>query len=273
MVSDASHSIEFTQSLNTEFDSIETAQLFLHSSHGIGFDYSQSGANGPSIFPVTSLAARLEWKQGQWGWRIAVFDAVPGDPDNPRRTAVELSSEEGALLAAELNYQAGNTHYGLGTWLYTEPADRVGTTALASKSAARNQGLYGFVEQRNLLWGDAGFSWWLRAGSARDGVNSSDGYLGAGIVISPASTENRSRVEFGLALAHTRASDHFRELVQVSQPSPVARAETALELTYRYQLTPQLSLQPDLQYVFNPGFSGLLKDTVVFGIRVNWSPF
>lgn len=259
--------------LNTEFDSIETAQLFIHSSHGIGFEYSQSGVSGPSVFPVTSLAVRFEWKQGQWGWRIAAFDAVPGDPDNPRRTTVELSSEEGALLAAELNYQAGITRYGLGAWLYTEATDRVGTTELLARNAARNRGVYGFIEQQDLHWGGTRFAWWMRAGSARDRVNISDVYLGAGIVISPAGTGNRAGGELGVALAYTRASNLYRELVEVSQTSPAARAETALELTYRYQLSPQLSLQPDLQYVINPGFSGLLEDTVVFGIRVNWSPF
>ncbi len=45
--------------LNSEFDVIETAGLFSNSSHGIGPDFSQSGANGPSIFPTTSLSLRL----------------------------------------------------------------------------------------------------------------------------------------------------------------------------------------------------------------------
>ena len=40
--------------LNSEFDAIDTAGLFLLSSHGIGPDYSQTGLNGPSIFPVTT---------------------------------------------------------------------------------------------------------------------------------------------------------------------------------------------------------------------------
>lgn len=44
--------------VNSEFDVIDTAQLFLNSSHGIGPDFSQAGDNGPSIFPSTSLAFR-----------------------------------------------------------------------------------------------------------------------------------------------------------------------------------------------------------------------
>jgi len=41
--------------LNTEFDVQSTAALFLNSSFGIGPDFSQAGANGPSIFPSTGL--------------------------------------------------------------------------------------------------------------------------------------------------------------------------------------------------------------------------
>lgn len=46
--------------LNGGFDVIETAAPFLNSSFGIGHDVSQSGENGPIIFPTTSIAARLD---------------------------------------------------------------------------------------------------------------------------------------------------------------------------------------------------------------------
>eukprot|EP01035_Chromulina_nebulosa_P035678 gene35678-47970_t len=59
--------------LNAEFDTTRSGGLFLLSSHGIGPDFSQSGRNGPSIFPVTSLALRGEMKFGSnWLARGAV---------------------------------------------------------------------------------------------------------------------------------------------------------------------------------------------------------
>jgi porin len=54
--------------LNSEFDVIEAAALFLNPSHGIGPDFAQSGRNGPSIFPVTSLAIRGEYRLATRGW-------------------------------------------------------------------------------------------------------------------------------------------------------------------------------------------------------------
>src|SRR3546814_3364842 len=43
------------------------AGLFIGSPHGIGTDFAQSGQNGPSIFPSTSLAARVQWAPAE-GW-------------------------------------------------------------------------------------------------------------------------------------------------------------------------------------------------------------
>ncbi|HBH18101.1 MAG TPA: hypothetical protein DDX14_04035, partial [Cyanobacteria bacterium UBA9579] len=41
--------------------------------------------------------------------------------------------------------------------------------------------------------------------------------------------------------------------------------ETAIELFYTAQITPWLSVQPDMQFVINPGGKG--KDAMIFGVR------
>jgi carbohydrate-selective porin OprB len=46
--------------LNTEFDAIAAARLFLSSSQGVGPELSQSGAEGPSIYPRTAFGLRVE---------------------------------------------------------------------------------------------------------------------------------------------------------------------------------------------------------------------
>ena len=59
--------------------------------------------------------------------------------------------------------------------------------------------------------------------------------------------------------------------------SPVRSTETYLEATYQYQVMPWWQLQPDIQYVFNPG-GGIanpynptqkIKDELVIGLRTN----
>jgi porin len=44
-------------------------------------------------------------------------------------------------------------------------------------------------------------------------------------------------------------------------------AEVAIELSYRAQITPWLALQPDLQYIVNPGFDGSVDDALAIGVR------
>ena len=62
----------------------------------------------------------------------------------------------------------------------------------------------------------------------------------------------------GLAFAYTGLSSAQRglgsDLVRFgSATSAYAAHETIVELSYRYWVMPGLTLQPDLQYVFNPG--------------------
>jgi len=57
----------------------------------------------------------------------------------------------------------------------------------------------------------------------------------------------------------------------------VRGAETFVEATYQYQVTPWWQLHPDIQYVFNPGGGVLnqnasgqtIRNEVVLGIRTN----
>ena len=59
--------------------------------------------------------------------------------------------------------------------------------------------------------------------------------------------------------------------------SPIRSSETFIEATYQYQVAPWWQIQPDVQYVINPG-GGLVNpnannrrvgDEAVFGIRTN----
>ena len=57
--------------LNSDFDSVQTASLFINSSHGIGPDLSRSGRNGPSIFPVSAAGVRASWLPSK-RWRFGL---------------------------------------------------------------------------------------------------------------------------------------------------------------------------------------------------------
>ncbi len=94
--------------LNSEFYVTDTSGLFLHSTYGIGTDMAQGGQNGPSIFPTTSVAARLMVKPTTNTYiQAAVLDGVPGDPNNPKGTHVQFNDGDGVLVATEAGFIPG----------------------------------------------------------------------------------------------------------------------------------------------------------------------
>ena len=241
--------------LNGLYDAIDTAGLFLNSSHGIGPDFSQTGDNGPSIFPVTSLALNWQWQiDDNTQWQVGIFDAIPGDPDNSHRNTIKLNSEEGALITSELNINRGNLRYALGAWHYTSNSEYMDGTR-----SSNNDGLYGIVEsaaddQTNAI------GWWFRAGIADKNINASDQYTGAGVTIQNFN-ESRPDDVMGIALAYSATSPFLINTEQATS------GETAIELTYSSQITPWLRLQPDLQYVVNPSAIASRKNALVFIVR------
>jgi porin len=252
--------------LNSEFDTTQSGGLFLTSSHGIGADIAQTGRNGPSIFPVTSLAVRGEMKLADhWLGRVAVLDGVPGDPNNPRRTAVSLSGRDGALVIGEINYLAGGTKAAIGVWGYTARFDPL----LASADAGRgNKGAYVFAEHRltGVRTDDAaGLAGWLRFGIADTRYNPIARYLGGGLVYTGLAP-GRNDDQVGVSFASADFGDRYRR--SRAATGGADDREVVIEAVYNAVILPWLSVQPDVQYVVNPGGDPRLADAIVVGVRV-----
>lgn len=252
--------------VTTEFDAGEVRALFLNPSHGTGPDLSQSGQNGPSAFPVTSLGARLNWNlDGGIYARAAILDGVPGDPAHPKRTTVDLGSGDGMLLLAEIGLAQEERLWSLGGWTYTAEFPD-----LAAPATHRdNWGAYAAIEER-LLSREQGHDFdlagSLRMGIANDDINPLSSYVGASLVATgliPCRVDD----QLGLGLAIANTGDEFRALIATAGGDPAAR-EINIELTYYADLTDWLSIQPDLQYVIAPGGDDAVEDAFVAGIRL-----
>lgn len=253
--------------LNSEFDTTQSGGLFLISSHGIGSDISQTGRNGPSIFPITSLAVRGELKLGEnWLAHVAVLDGVPGDPAHPKRTAIKLSERDGALVIGEVNYLKGGTKAAIGAWGYTARFDPLLPSAAPTRG---NKGAYVFAEHR--LVGTraddaAGLAGWLRFGIADTRYNPIASYLGGGLVYTGL-TPGRGDDQVGISFASASFGDRYRQS-QALADATINKREVVVEAVYNAIVTPWLSVQPDLQYVVNPGGDAELADALVIGLRV-----
>ena len=251
--------------LNSEFDVSETGGLFLNSAHGMGTDYAQSGLNGPSSFPVSSLALRVQTAIGEGGYaQFAVMDGVPGDPDDPESNEIDLSGDDGALIAAEFGWSGGDWRkLAVGGWLYT--GDFSSLVDPEGPEDDGNEGWYAIADR--VVWrGDSATgSAFLRVGQADGEFNVVRSYVGFGGMLEGFSA-SRPDDAVGIAVAHGRTGKDFRNS-RAFEDLRTDRHETTLELTYRAQITDWLAIQPDFQYVWNPGADPALDDAVVVSLR------
>jgi porin len=246
--------------LNSEFDVQSVGALFLNSSFGIAPDYSQSGLNGPSIFPVTSPGLVVAIERPRWTVRAAMFDAVPGNPDHPHRTLPGPFGRGGALLSAEGEVKiGGGGELQLGAWYYTDRFAR-----LDGNGRGRSAG--GYMQYEQTLAGDektGALKGWLRAGRAAAEVNEIGVYVGGGFSWG---TDDRS---YGIAVAHARLGDPALRAF-AAEFTPRRRAETTIEVTATRRLSKWLQVQPDVQYVLHPSW-GAAADALVLGLRLHFS--
>ena len=251
--------------LNSEFDVLESAGLFINSAHGIGTDIGQTGENGPSIFPVTSLALRVQWEtRGKWTYRFAVLDGVPGDPEDPAATAIRIGGDDGALFVIEGERRAGSSKLLAGAWAYSAEFDSWDETG----GSHGNAGIY--LRAESILYdGNSRLSAFGRVGWANPEFNVFSHFASIGLTWG-GFLPGRPEDTLGLAIAWARAGDEFRRAGSAIGFEPT-RAETAYELTWRLPLTRNLAVQPDIQYVIDPGLDPDRDDAWAFGLRLVWA--
>lgn len=252
--------------LNSEFDAGEVRGLFILSSHGIGTEYAQAGDNGPSIFPITGLAGRLNYNfDGGFYARVAVLDGVPGDVDHPKRTTIDLNSDDGALIAGEIGLTNDEGRiWSLGAWHFTKDFPDL-TTAETHNS---NSGVYIALEEPLLSrknGSDFDLGGFVRFGVADDDINPLSSYFGAGLAATGIFA-SRPDDKLGFAVAVANVGDKYKSIISGDGGDPTG-SEINLELTYAADVTDWLSLQPDLQYIIHPNADESVEDTFVAGLR------
>lgn len=264
--------------LNSEFDIRESSSIFINPSHGIGPDFSQSGLNGPSIFPTTSAAIRLKYesKSGNY-FQTAILDGVPGNPENPYGTHIIFNKEDGLLLTAEFGIvdskdEQLDSKIAFGAWTYTSKFEKNDFNDLGENviSLEKNYGFY--LSAEKLLVSDyenpsKGLFGFLRIGYANQNINPVDFYFGTGFKFTGLFS-GRDKDELGIALALSHNSFAFRNTAAMLEDVAIKPFELNLEATYSLQLTPWLRMQPDIQYIINPSYCSESKSAFVVGTRM-----
>ncbi len=291
---------------DAEFMLTQYGGLFLNSSFGFPALPALDLPSGGPEYPLATPFVRAQFQpNGEFTLLGAVYN---GDPAPPGTGSPQLRDLHGTafrlndhtLSFAELQYspailmnlgQPGT--YKLGMWVATGPfADPVQDTVglpLADPAStgtplqhATDHAVYAIIDQ--MIWkkpktATQGIALFVQIMHAPENRNLSDLFIEGGLDwkgIIP----GRSHDAAGLAVTHAgigAAAVRFSQdaVFFTGFGTPYSPGETIVEATYRARLTPWLKVQPDLQYVVNPG-AGIpstqspvpLKNDLIFGVRV-----
>lgn len=149
-----------------------------------------------------------------------------------------------------------------GVWHHSGDWDEIGAVG-PPRTFNQNYGTYASLDQ--LLWkepGEAGneqgLGGFLQFGWSPGNRNIAQEYYGAGFTYR-GWLEGRDRDLIGLGVANVLFSPQQNSVTGQTY-------ETAIELFYKCLLDDYISVQPDLQFIANPG--GQYRDALVFGVRV-----
>lgn len=276
------------QSLDQEFMVSQYGGLFVNAMFGWPALPSYDLYGGGPAYPLATPGARLRLHLSQ-----SVTVLAGAFADNPsgagffanaqrvNASGTNFSLAGGVLWIAELQYARGggtDEHaplpgtYRVGLWYdsgafpnrqYDNQGIPLASPASSGVRQMRqgNATAYAVVDQT--VWkpepaSARGLGVFARALGAPNDRNLIDFAANAGLVMH-APLAGRENDSAGIGLGYTQVSEsvsaHDRQVALFSNnPAyPVRSAETYAELTYQLQLTPWWQLQPDFQYVFNPG--------------------
>jgi porin len=304
------------QSLDQEFIVSQNALLFVNTMFGWPMVPSADLPGGGPAYPLSALGVRGRWRPvDPLTFLVGVYNGSPvkngvgGDPQLANASGTSFPLNGGALVFAEMQY----SYPSLGTMLYAdqkEPLARVyklgfwydserfadqrfdnAGLSLADPASTgmprQHRGdfsIYATADQ--MIWQDAEEAdrtlnvFGRVMGTPQTDRNLIDFSLNLGLTFKEPFL-HRDDDTFGVAMGFAHVSRRAAALDSDTANftgtfNPARTSETFLEVTYSYQVAPWLQLQPDFQYIFNPGAgiantSGTAKvnDEAVIGVRTN----
>jgi porin len=226
---------------------------------------------------------------------IGVYNGNPagdcdGDPQVCNKNGLDFNLDEPPLLMIEGAYTYNPDGLRgiikIGGWNHFDTfedqfvdigGNLIAETGQPGRPIDNNWGLYGIVDQ--LIWrvpgseDPTGVGVFARFIGAPQDQNLIDFYFDGGITFS-GMFRRRPDDAIAFGIAYTGISDRVSAF-DVSAGEPVARNyEMLLEICYTMQVAPGWTIQPDFQYIWQPGGnvpdedgSGAVADAAVFGLR------
>ncbi len=230
------------QDLNAVFALSESGGLYLNSSFGI--NPVISGNIPAPVFPLTSPGLTVIWDVSEAGSiAAALFDGRPLPfEDNPYNTRWKLDRGDGMLAMIEYRHAstAGGLRgeYRLGFFSHNHIIDRIFNPDLPAMPGHSTHGGYAIADRQVWVSGGREAGLFLQAAYTPSANSFIDLSGAAGVNIK--------------GLIRGRVDDMAGLAVTSGRFAGEGGTETAIELTYKAQISDSLFLQPDLQYILNP---------------------
>jgi porin len=248
------------QDLNTDFVSSEYGSVFINSTFGTP---STIADNVPSpIFPLTSMGLSFKWNLSDRSiWKIAVFDGLPTElSHNAHNLNWNFNKDEGVFTVTEYQFTPKinglNGSYRAGVYYHSQLIV-TNDEDIKTKLYNYNTGIYLIADQMiyKKADGNGGLGAFAQLALSPKAINKHDRYFGLGLSYQGLFNK-RDEDKLGIALTYAGFSDKTK------------KDESIIEICYKAQITRNIYIQPDLQYVIHPeGTDQILKNATVGFMR------
>jgi porin len=251
----------------TEFGITRPMDIFFNGAYAWTTTLDQSGLNGPSTYPSTSLGFRIRQRfSDQWSIQAAALDGIPDSLKEPNANAVNINRTAGALLMAEADYTpTKTTKIMAGYWNYTGEFPALNQFN-ADGTQREVYGSYGgYIGGATRLYSQTarrGLDGFANIGFASSRTQQIDQSFNFGLTYTGL-LDARPFDRMGVAVGLAHAGDPYKA-TQIASGAGVETYETNFELTYRAPITRWLTVQPDIQYWINPDMNPALKNDLLF---------
>ena len=250
--------------IETEFGNTKPMNLFFNGAYAWTTTLDQSGFNGPSNYPNTSLAFRAHQQINKdWSVQGVIADGESDSVKNPGVNAFEFQRKYGAFMMGEADYEPTKyTKIMAGYWGYTGKFDNQNGDG---QTYGSNGGYIGGATRLYELEGRRGLDGFANIGLADSQTNENTHSLNTGLTFT-GPLDARPLGKVGLAMGIVGNGSDYRE-GQSADGTVVHKYETNFEGTYRAPITDWLTAQPDVQYWIHPGYDPTLKNDWLIGVH------
>jgi porin len=291
------------QSADLEFITTQYGGIFINASFGWPTLPAIDLPSGGVAYPLATPGVRLRVRPSDdLAVLVGVFDGSPaglgnGDPQLLDPSGTNFDMRSGVFAIGEVQYAAGQGEaakalpgtYKFGVWYnsnaFADPffaaAPAPGGPFSHPRALRNDWSVYAVADQlvfRPAGSKDAWLGVFARAMGAPGDRNQVGVFVDGGVTYKGGF--GRDGDSMGIGVGWARISDSARAgdaaFAAVSgAPHPIRSSETVLELTYQAQVAPWWAVQPDIQYVFEPGGgiadpahpSRRIGDAAIAGVR------